>query len=225
MAAAKMRHHNSPEELAKRDGEAAQGTPRNRQEFRHYNHPEEVAKRARAGKVGGGSVVAPAKRVVQTTSEEIWPPAGTVDNTAHVSVKQLEAEAGAREAMAALERDQLGVEGPAGLTMGQRVRKLEVLLYTFVDDIREAREFRRLLNNQQAVTDGMASVGERLNAIELQIEAAIAEGEAEADEGDDVDDEGDDDGPTDAGEAPDSPATDTEPPATVPDLPKPGGST
>jgi hypothetical protein len=213
MAAAKMRHHNSPEEVAKRAG-AGPEPARNRKDFRHYNHPAEIAKRAASGQ-GGGQAVPAKRRIVQAPAEPFgsWLPPGTVDNTASVSVRQLDAEAGTREALATLERDQL--EGDGDVSFSTRLRKLEVLLYTFVDDVREAREFRRLLSNQQAVTDGMASVGERLNAIELTLEAAMAEA-GEGDEADEVD-EG-----TEADEG--APEGASEPPATVPDVPRPAGA-
>lgn len=213
MAAAKMRHHNSPEEVAKRAG-AGPEPARSRKDFRHYNHPDEIARRAAAGK-GGGQPVPSKRRVVQAPAEPFgsWLPPGTVDNTESVSVRQLDADAGTREALATLERDQLEGDGEPGLHT--RLRRVEALLFTFVDDVREAREFRRLLNNQQAVTDGMASVGERLNAIELTLEAAMAESEG---------DEGDEEGAGDEEGTEGPPEGASEPPATVPDVPKPPGA-
>jgi hypothetical protein len=103
-----------------------------------------------------------------------------------------------------------------------------MLLWTFVESRDEAREFRRLLNNQQAVTDGMASVGERLNALEQQIEAALAEALEDGEEDDDDDDDGtslpplEDDPEALTAEAP--AVDDGAPPPTVPDNPPKGGT-
>jgi hypothetical protein len=215
-----MRHHNSPEELAKRSGEGDEALPKKGKEFRHYNHPEEVAKRAAAGRPGGVPI-AP-RRVFTTTGEAppVWPPAGTVDNTAKVEVALVPSSKPVTE------------PPPARGDLETRLRRAELLLWTFVESRDEAREFRRLLNNQQAVTDGMASVGKRLNALENQIEAALAEALAEGDdEGDDDDD--DDDAPAlppleddpglddETAEAP--PVLDESgPPPTVPDNPPKG---
>jgi hypothetical protein len=191
-----MRHHNSPDELAKRAGEPEPA--RKGREFRHYNHPEEVAKRLAAGQPGAVPV---ARRVVQTTASPVplapmaWLPPGTVDNTASVTAAVVPAGA-------ADDDDKPPTEPPKG-NIDLRLRRVELLLWSFVESQAEASEFRRLLNNQQAVSDGQLALVNRIRALEQAIDAALADADG-------VDIDGSDD------------AT-AEPPATVPDNPVASG--
>lgn len=57
MPGPQFRHHNSPDEIAKRDA-SAPVAPEKPKGFRHWNHPDEVAKRARAA---AGETEAPAQ--------------------------------------------------------------------------------------------------------------------------------------------------------------------
>lgn len=207
MATARMRHHNSPEELAKRSGEP-EPLARKGKEFRHYNHPEEVAKRAASGQ--GGSV-AVSRRVINTTGEPPgWPPPGTEDNTAIVSASwPSEPEVS--------NSNEDTEPPPARGNLEQRLRRVENLLWTFLDGPDEAREFRRLLNNQQAVSDSQQDIINRVRTLEQTIEA-VAEQEAGG-----VDDEGDEQQlPPNDSRLPDA---EPESPPTVPDNPNAGGST
>ena len=160
MAAARMRHHNSPEELARRSAEPDPAARKGR-EFRHYNHPDEVARRAAGGNPGGSAVVP--RRIVATTGVPVWPPAGTVDNTASVDVETAP--------------EKPPTEPPPGRRgdIELRLRRIENLLWTFVESAEEAREFRRLLNNQHAVTDVQLDINNRVRALEDMLEAAMAE--------------------------------------------------
>lgn len=208
MATARMRHHNSPEELAKRSGEA-EPVARKGKEFRHYNHPEEVAKR----EANGGGGVAVTKRVINTTGEPpVWPPPGTEDNTAAVSATWPDEAKPPEEAPPA-------DEAPTSLgDFGLRLRRVENLLWTFVDGVQEAREFRRLLSNQQAVTDAQLDIRNRLSSLEQTIEAALAEEDDTEEPPPALPPLEDDVPPVDGVEAPDAPPT-------VPDNPSAGGST
>lgn len=174
---ARMRHHNSPEELAKRSGEAAR-TPKGAG-FRHYNHPEEVARRASLGQQGGASVV-PSSRPPQPRQQvvEAWPPPGTPNNAPAPDP----IIAAARELP---EPPPKGIEG--------RLARVETLVFTFLESVREAREFRRLLNNQQALTDAQLDIAARMQALEQSFDHIAAELDAQlksdVDDGGDVDDE------------------------------------
>lgn len=164
MAAAKMRHYNSPDELAKRAGEEPSARQAAR-EFKHYNHPDEVAKRAaEAERVAAarlpGQAVRPKAPPVKPQLPE-WPPAGTVDNTA----PSLELRPPPMVPQAKSAPVQRG-------DFETRLRRLEVLLWTFVETEAEARDFRMLLNNQQAVTDAQLEMAARVRAIELAIQEA-----------------------------------------------------
>lgn len=167
--ATNMRHYNSPEELAKREGASAGPTVRG-QGFRHYNSPDEVAKReaARGGKQAV-SVVTPArsKQVVDVVPE-VWPPAGQ-ENTASVVVHdapQLPPVANA----------------PAeGLV--ERVEHLERLVFTLLDDVTQAREFRMQLSNAGAVVESQRRLVNRVRAAEQVIDQLVIRAHAEDVEG------------------------------------------
>lgn len=240
MAVARMRHHNSPEELQRRAAEGEQA-PRKGKEFRHYNHPAEIAKREAAGQAGTAVAVVP-RRAATPAAPVVWPPPGTVDNTESVSVS----EAPAKRPTQPPPRGRGDVE--------TRLRRIENLLWTFVESPDEAREFRRLLNNLAAVTDVQLDINNRVRAIEDQIEAALAESEGPGDgseegDDDDADDQVDDDQADEVDDAaPLEPLTDDdspppgeeepaelapaeptaealEPPPTVPDNPPKGEAT
>jgi hypothetical protein len=217
MPAPRMRHHNSPEELAKRSGEGAETVSKKGKEFRHYNHPEEVARRLAEGKAGGVPVAA--RRVFTTMGEAppVWPPAGTVDNTAKVDVALVRSapEKPATE------------PPPARGDLETRLRRVEMLLWTFVESREEARDFRMLLNNAAAVAEVQQDINNRVRTLEQQIEAALAEALEEGDEeGDDGDAlpplEDDEPGLEPTAEAP--PVLELEPPPTVPDNPPKAGT-
>lgn len=225
MATARMRHHNSPEELAKRSGEP-EPSARKGKEFRHYNHPEEVAKRAAAGQPGGVPVVP--RRVVPTTGTPAeWPPAGTIDNTASVEVTTSAAPAATPE--------KPPTEPPPGKRgdVDTRLRRIENLLWSFVTNVSEARDFRRLLNNQDAVTETQQDINNRVRALEETLDSIAAQlnddGDEEADDDGDDDDEADDDPSAELPplelDAPPALEPDASVPATVPDNPQPKGET
>ena len=123
-----MRHYNSPEEIAKRTGEAVEPAKRG-QGFRHYNSPEEVAKRG-----GQSAPVAPQRRPYVAPVVEDWPLAGE-DNTAMVRV---EASPPQRFAPSA----DLVTNEPSP---EQRLALLERLVHTLCESPAEAREIRVLL--------------------------------------------------------------------------------
>lgn len=172
MAAAKMRHFNSPEEVKRREGQPA-GTSKAK-EFRHYNHPEEVARRAAAGQAPSAAAVVPPRQQRPAAPLEQWPPPGQ-SNNAPV------------DAPAVLDTVPPPAAGPRNV---ERLRRLEELVYTLVEDIAEARHFRMLLNNQQAVTDSQQDLVNRVRAVEETLDGLTS--------GDDDDDgealDGDDDG-------------------------------
>ncbi len=223
MAVAKMRHFNSPEELKRRASEGE--TKPKGKEFRHYNHPEEVQRRAAAGQALPERLLGVTPRRVVANPQLQWPPAGTVDNTASVDVVPAPVERAPTE------------PPPRRGDYDMRLRRIENLLWTFVDNVEEAREFRRLLNNQAAIVDVQLDINNRVRTIEQQIEAALVDAEQQGadDDGDDgelaplADDDspppGEDDPPPggfDGAELADGP--DPAPP-TVPDNPTSGGST
>lgn len=174
MAAAKMRHFNSPEEVALRAGQPVTAT--NGKEFRHYNHPEEVAKRAAAGQAS--APVVPPRRRSQARLPEQWPPAGEPNNA------PVEAPAVLVDAQPPEPNDKPDtVPPPAGMRgpSDQRLRRLEDILFTLVESTAEARHFRMLLSNQQAVTDSQGDLINRVRAIEMTLEQALEDADADDD--------------------------------------------
>jgi hypothetical protein len=161
MAAAKMRHFNSPEELAKRQGQPEAAQYRG-QGFRHYNHPEEVAKRA--GK-SASAVVAPSSKPQRRAlfEPEGWPPAGD-ENTAMVRV---DSEPPARR--------QQSFPGEAV----ERLESLESLLLSLVGDEAEAREFRMHMSNIGAVVDAQRKLINKVRALEDTVEQLVDAANAE----------------------------------------------
>jgi len=171
MAAAKMRHFNSPEEIALRAGQPAASKGK---DFRHYNHPDEVARRAAAGQ--SSAVIAP-QRVRPQQPAGAWPPEGESNNapveTPVVLVDAVEVE---------LNEKPDTVPPPAARTPNdERLRRLENILFTFCESTAEARHFRMLLSNQQAVTDSQQDLVNRMRAVESTLDQAL-----EDDEDDDV---------------------------------------
>jgi len=164
MAAPNMRHFNSADEVAKRS--AAGEAPREPKGFKHFNSPEERAKRGELQTPGVGAVKAP-KRVVQTTAAP-WPPPGLESNNAPVPEKPAAAPP------APLAPPASGA-APSDSQQERRLHRLEQILFTFCESLQEARQFRLLLNNQQAVTDSQATLGRRLMACENTLEALLAE--------------------------------------------------
>lgn len=200
-----MRHYNSPEEIAKREGAAA--TPNRPEGFRHYNSPEEVAKRERAGRASSPiAPTAPARRVVDVKPEP-WPPAGQ-DNTAMVRV----------DAAAPLPTRP---RSPASLDLKERLEQLEAFVYALLDDPREAREFRLQLNNQAATTDAVRDLTPRVRALEGTVEQLVAHANAETvvDDDDDDDEPADGLGPARAGDTQPPPPPAVDAPADAPAAP------
>ncbi len=176
MAAAKMRHFNSPEELALRAGQPVTAT--NGKEFRHYNHPEEVAKRAAAGQAS--TPVASPRSRSQARLPEQWPPAGEPNNA------PVETPAVLVDAQPPEPNEKPDTVPPPALgrtPSDQRLRRLEDIVFTLVESTAEARHFRMLLSNQQAVTDSQQNLINRVRAIELAIEEADEDEDEGADEG------------------------------------------
>lgn len=149
-----MRHYNSPEEIAKRTGEAVEPAKRG-QGFRHYNSPEEVAKRAAQGATGSTSVQ---RRSPLAPVVEDWPPAGE-ENTALVVVN---------------DAPQPGEPFAAG-SLEDRLERLERLVFAFLDSASEAREFRMLLSNQAAVTESQRDMIGRVKALEQTLDSLAAD--------------------------------------------------
>lgn len=171
MAAAKMRHFNSPEEIALRQGQPAGASKR--KEFRHYNHPDEVAKRAAAGQPSAAAAVVPQRVRPPAPAAAPWPPAGEPNNApVETPAVVVDASAGKPDT----------TPPPPRGDLDQRLRRIETLLYTFLEDVGEAREFRRLLNNQQGVTDSQQDLVNRVRSLELTLDQ-LAE-EDDADDGD-----------------------------------------
>jgi len=142
-----MRHYNSPEELAKRQGQP-EAAP-TRQGFRHYNHPEEVAKREGRST----AVVVPPRRVIEAQG---WPPPGQ-DNTASVEVR---------------ENDAPPSEPPSSADLPlERLERLEQVLFALVRDKGEAREFRVRLSSLDSVIDSQRTLGNRLLQLEQLLPA------------------------------------------------------
>jgi len=189
MAAAKMRHFNSPEEIALRAGQPAQTKGK---EFRHYNHPEEVAKRAAAGEVS--TPVAPPRPRPQARLPEQWPPAGEPNNAPVEASAVLVAAA----VVAPNEKpDTVPPPAAARTPSDQRLRRLEDILFTLVESVAEARHFRMLLNNQQAVTDSQQDLVNRVRAIEVTLDQVLEDAdEAEPEVGPEPEHEHADETPT-----------------------------
>jgi hypothetical protein len=225
MAAAKMRHFNSPEEVARRSSEPASGAPKHK-EFRHYNHPDEVARRAAQGEP---SAVVAHPRAPRRQRPEIWPPPGESNNA------PVEAAAVLVEPAPVIENAKPDTTPPPPAVSGGsgdwalRLHRLENILFTFADSVAESRHFRMLLNNQQAVTDSQGDLINRVRALELKLTALVE------DLGGDDDDDDDDDAPAvgsvgfDAGQRLPDPSLGIEPlpsddVVTVDDSGKPEGS-
>lgn len=195
-----MRHHDSPAERAKREAAAASGdSPREGAKgFRHYNHPDEIAKREREG-LASSAVVAPQRQPRQpkpVLDVEGWPPAGQ-ENTALV---QTGAPAPRKRPVAPF----------SGEEPQRRLELLEELVYTFLEDPGQAREFRMRMSNFVAVTESQRDLIARVRSLEQTVEDLVAAAESD----DDDDDEGDDEDDGEPGVPP------TEPPAV--DAPPPG---
>jgi hypothetical protein len=154
-----MRHFNSPDERAKREATDADGEKPQHRGFMHYNHPDQIAKREREGKAAT-AVVAP-KRQPRASAAALpadWPPAGE-DNTASVIV--------APGGVAPPRRRRAPL---TDLPAAERLEQLETLVYSFLDDVTQAREFRMLLSNQAAVTETQQGIADRVRALEATLE-------------------------------------------------------
>jgi hypothetical protein len=182
MAAAKMRHFNSPEEVKRREGQPA-GTSKAK-EFRHYNHPEEVARRAAAGQAPSAAAVVPPRQQRPAAPLEQWPPPGQPNNA------PVDAPAVLVEAAPEVTNDKPDTVPPpaAGPRNVERLRRLEELVYTLVEDIAEARHFRMLLNNQQAVTDSQQDLVNRVRAVEETLDGLTSEDDDDGEALDGADD-------------------------------------
>lgn len=167
MAAAKMRHFNSPEEVARRENQPA-GSSKGK-EFRHYNHPEEVARRAAAGKPS--SVVAPPRRPrAPAPMLEGWPPAGEPNNAPAPAPVVVAATAVATND----KPDTVPPPAATGRNV-ERLNRLEALVHTFLEDEAEARHFRMLLNNVAALTEQQQPLVNRVRALELSLDQLLEE--------------------------------------------------
>jgi hypothetical protein len=170
---AQMRHLNSSEERAKRD-ELPEGPARApHRGFMHYNHPDQVAKREREG-AQASAVVVPQRqprRVVEATGES-------------AAIVPAGAPAPRKRPMAPL----------SGEEPQRRLELLEEVVYTFVEDPTQAREFRMNMSNVGAMVEAQRELIARLRAAEGTIEQLVARAN---EEGDDEVDEEDDDEPAD----------------------------
>lgn len=188
---APMRHHNSPEERAKREAAPEGEQEKSRKGFLHYNHPDEIAKRERAGEPAR-AVVVPSNpgRVLAATPlpEDPWE---------GVQLGQPNNEPPRRlgRDVPPLEHKPWEPRSTVGLEPEQRLQQLEAFVYALLDDPGEAREFRLLLSNQAAVTESQRGLISRVRALEQTLEALSS----------------DDDEPGD-----DEPAVDTLPPSDEP---------
>lgn len=168
MAAAKMRHFNSPEEIALRAGQPAASRGR---EFRHYNHPDEVARRAAAGQ--SSAAIAPQRVRPQQSVGGTWPPEGEPNNapveTPAVLVDAVEVEPNEKPDT---------VPPPAARSPSdERLRRLENIVFTLCESTAEARHFRMLLSNQQAVTDSQQDLVNRVRAVESTLDQVLEDDE------------------------------------------------
>jgi len=206
MANARMRHFNSPEEVALRQGtpEAERKKPAG---FMHFNHPEAIAARARGGTPEPVVVVEQKQRPVAPAAER-----------------------------AELQTLATGIEprAPRRARNGDpqsRLEQLESFVYGLLDDAHQAREFRMQLLNLQATTDSQLALGNRLRALEesfdqvpfdklLELEGRVSDLEDDDDQGDEGEvDEGDDDEGDDddtKGDTQPPPGGPAAPPATEP---------
>lgn len=162
MAAAKMRHFNSPEELAKRQGEPAPAV--RGQGFRHYNSPDEIAKRE-----GRGAAVVVPPRQRRVLQAEGWPPPGQ-ENTALVTTN----------AAPPPPRKRAPLTGDAV----ERLEQLEELVYAMLDSPSEAREFRMHMSNFVAVVESQRDLITRVRALEKTVDQLTGDDEDEDDDGD-----------------------------------------
>ncbi len=195
---APMRHHNSPEERAKREAAPEGDEPKNRKGFRHYNHPDEIAKREAAGEPPRAVVVPHAQppqggRVMATTPPadlEAWGP----------SLGEPNNEGPVRREVPVLSHTPERPQSPDKLDVEQRLEQLEHFVYALLDSPREAREFRMLLSNQGAVTESQRDLIGRVRALERTLDQVL-EGDADTDAGDAGDEPVvDEPGDTDAGD-------------------------
>lgn len=181
--ATQFRHHNSPEEVAKREGPQAPEAKRKGQGFRHYNSPEEVAAReARAGRKPAQTAPRPRTVVHTTAAPADWPPAGEQNN------------APAGPPVAARQLPPM----PASTgTIAERVQRLEALVLALVDNPGEAKQFRARLSDLESVVTSQRTLGNRLRAVEQELQDMADEDGQDGAEGDDDEPEveGDDDAP------------------------------
>lgn len=160
MATATMRHFNSPEERAKRAAQPP-SDPSTRGNFKHWNSPEERAKRGELPAPAASTAVVP--RPAKAAPAAPWPPPGQANNAPDAGPPV--------EARRAPE--------PTG-TLAERVKTLETLVFTLVDNVGEARDLRRLLSNLQAVTDTQQDFGNRVLALEHTLEDLAEQLDAES---------------------------------------------
>lgn len=121
----------------------------------HYNSPEEIAKReaaAAAAATPHGNLSQPRKFLHFNSPEEI---AKREAAAAGHTVEVIQPPAAAAPTVPVQQGD-----------LETRVRRLEVLLLALCKDPAEAREFRRLLNNFDAVTGVQQEINNRVRALE-----------------------------------------------------------
>jgi len=152
MATANMRHFNSPEELAKREGGAVAPT-RSGQGFRHFNSPAEIAKRT--GKpVAAPAVAAPARQVIDVKPE----PAPV--STAIALSEQTRPQAGPL------------TEEPSDPL--ERLALLERFVFALLDSPAEAREWRLQLHNIGATVEAHGLLVAKVNALTGEVDQLIS---------------------------------------------------
>jgi hypothetical protein len=118
----------------------------------HYNSPEEIAKREAAAAAPSGAAP-PSKTFTHYNSpSEIAKREAAAGHTVEVIQPPQQPSA---ETLPVQQGD-----------LETRVRRLEVLLLAFCKGPAEAREFRRLLNNVDAVVDVQQDINNRVRALE-----------------------------------------------------------
>jgi hypothetical protein len=118
----------------------------------HYNSPGEIAKREAAAAAPSGAA----------------PPSKTFthyNSPSEIAKREAAAAGHTVEVIQPPQASAPAVPAQQG-DLETRVRRLEVLLLAFCKDPAEAREFRRLLNNVDAVVDVQQDINNRVRALE-----------------------------------------------------------
>ena len=166
MAAAKFRHANSPDEIAKREAREAAGVTETVKGFRHYNHPEEVAKRERPAVPVAPTEqqrgAAPALPPVLPTPAPL--PAGVVPSAASVVIPGPPREPNALIRLATLE-----------LIVTDLVERLEDRVDGALTDLfgtpEELQALRLVMHNLPALEEQGLSLRNRVKALEDTLDA------------------------------------------------------